>query len=109
MPTGRVILTNPVCLPSGDLLFASLMHLPSSALGNESLVWAVRALEALAHERTVARLQQELDDTSVPNSPQTRKGPPTPQTLSYDPGSVFLLEMMVGIISKTPRYIEETW
>ena len=86
------------------------MYIFFSALGNESLVWAVRALEALAHERTVARLKQELDDTGVPTSPSpSRKGTSAPQALSYDPGSVFLLEMMVSIISKTPQYIEETW
>ncbi|KAL5533225.1 GEA2 [Sanghuangporus sanghuang] len=80
------------------------------ALGSESLVWAVKALEALAHERTVARLKQEIDETVAPNSPNpSRKNATPPQTLSYDPGSVFLLEMMVSIITKTPQYIEETW
>ncbi|KAL5490206.1 GEA2 [Sanghuangporus weigelae] len=79
------------------------------ALGNESLVWAVKALEALAHERTVARLKQEIDDTVAPNSPNPSRKNATPQTLSYDPGSVYLLEMMVSIITRTPQYIEETW
>lgn len=80
-----------------------------SALGSESLVWAIRALEALAHERTVARLQQESDDIP-PSSPNpSRRGPPQPQVLSYDPASAFLLETMVSIVLKTPQYIEETW
>ncbi|EJD05730.1 Sec7-domain-containing protein [Fomitiporia mediterranea MF3/22] len=80
------------------------------ALSGDALVWAVRALEALAHERTVARLKQEIDDTTAPNSPTpSRKSQPPPQSLSYDPASAFLLEMMVSIITKTPQYIDETW
>ncbi|KAH8117228.1 Sec7-domain-containing protein [Phellopilus nigrolimitatus] len=80
-----------------------------TSLGGDALVAAVRALEALAHERTVARLKQEIDDLVPPSSPNPRRGPPPPQTLSYDPGSVYLLETMVSVISKTPQYIEETW
>jgi brefeldin A-resistance guanine nucleotide exchange factor 1 len=65
----------------------------------EALVAAIRALEALAHERTVARLKQESDE---PNAPPTN-------TLSYDPVSVFLLEAMVSIACQTPQHIEEVW
>ncbi|KAI5124326.1 hypothetical protein M0805_008933 [Coniferiporia weirii] len=80
-----------------------------TGLKSDALVSAVRALEALAHERTVARLKQEVDDTVPPSSPNPRRGASPPQTLSYDPASVFLLEMMVSIVSKTPQYLEETW
>ncbi|THH10280.1 hypothetical protein EW145_g1429 [Phellinidium pouzarii] len=80
-----------------------------TALGSDALIAAVRALEALAHERTVARLKQEIDDTVPPSSPNPRRGLSPPQTLSYDPASVFLLEMMVSIVSKTPKCLEETW
>jgi brefeldin A-resistance guanine nucleotide exchange factor 1 len=62
-------------------------------------VAAIRALEALAHERTVARLKQESDDG--PNG--------LAHTLSYDASSVFLLETMVSIACQTPQHIEEVW
>ena len=75
------------------------------SLEPQAVVACVRALEALAHERTVARLQQESDDTSV-GSPR-RNG--NAVTLSYDPASMYLLETMISIASKTPQYIEEVW
>lgn len=64
---------------------------------------AVRALEALAHERTVARLKQESDDINT--SMETSLA----YSLPYDPASVFLLETMVSIACQTPQYIEEIW
>lgn len=80
------------------------------ALDCETLVWAVRALEALAHERTVARLKQESDDSLPPGSPNpSRRHSAIVTTLSYDPAAMYLLETMVSIICKTPEYIEETW
>lgn len=66
---------------------------------------AVRALEALAHERTVARLKQESDDINT-NMETSLDGA---HSLSYDPASVFLLETMVSIACQTPQYIEEIW
>ncbi|THH32990.1 hypothetical protein EUX98_g1179 [Antrodiella citrinella] len=71
----------------------------------EALVSAVRALEALAHERTVARLKQESDDINS-NLDTTLEGN---YSLPYDPASVFLLETMVSIACQTPQYIEEIW
>jgi golgi-specific brefeldin A-resistance guanine nucleotide exchange factor 1 len=68
----------------------------------------VRSLEALAYERTVARLQQESDDVSGDDrhiAPLDAPG----KVLSYDPASVFLLETMVSIVCKTPDRIEELW
>ena len=65
----------------------------------------VRALEALAHERTVARLQQESDDPTV-GSPRRNANA---GTLSYDPASMYLLETMISIASKAPQHIEEVW
>lgn len=70
----------------------------------DALVAAIRALEALAHERTVARLKQEADE--VPAGSTYEEGP---YTLPYDPASVFLLETMVSIACQTPQYIEELW
>lgn len=67
----------------------------------EALVAAVRALEALAHERTVARLKQGSDDGSSMDVDT--------YSLPYDPASVFLLETMVSIACQTPQYIEELW
>jgi hypothetical protein len=69
----------------------------------DALTAAVRALEALAHERTVARLKQESDDVV-----------PSPHgghfyTLSYDPASVFLLETMISISCQAPQHIEYLW
>jgi golgi-specific brefeldin A-resistance guanine nucleotide exchange factor 1 len=69
----------------------------------EPLVAAVRSLEALAYERTNARLQHDSDD--VPSD----SADGTPRPLPYDPASVFLLEMMVSIVCQTPAYIEELW
>jgi brefeldin A-resistance guanine nucleotide exchange factor 1 len=62
----------------------------------EALAAAIRALEALAHERTVARLKQESDENA-------------PTTLPYDPASVFLLETMVTIACQTPQHIDDVW
>ncbi|KAI0256486.1 Sec7-domain-containing protein [Lactifluus subvellereus] len=76
-------------------LYAQIMQLDL-----EPLVAAVRSLEALAYERTNARLQHESDDVPVDESPRP---------LPYDPASVFLLEMMVSIVCKTPAHIEELW
>ncbi|CCM03853.1 uncharacterized protein FIBRA_06002 [Fibroporia radiculosa] len=83
-----------------DELYSQIMQLDLNAL-----VAAVRALEALAHERTVARLKQESDDVpSGYNTPQEG-----PYALPYDPASVFLLETMVSIACQTPQYIEDLW
>ncbi|KAI0781091.1 Sec7-domain-containing protein [Trametes elegans] len=83
-----------------DELYSQIMQLEP-----EALVAAVRALEALAHERTVAKLKLESDDVSTtPGQPH-----PAPYTLPYDPASVFLLETMVSIARQTPQYIEDVW
>ncbi|KII88730.1 hypothetical protein PLICRDRAFT_41948 [Plicaturopsis crispa FD-325 SS-3] len=74
----------------------------------DALIAAVRALEALAHERTVARLKQESDETSTVYG----TSPPSddePYSLPYDPASVFLLETMVSVACGTPQHIEEIW
>jgi len=65
------------------------------------MVAAVRALEALAHERTVTRLKQGSDDGSLL---QNDSAP-----LPYDPASVFLLETMVSIACQAPQYIQDLW
>ncbi|KAG6833469.1 hypothetical protein H0H87_006041 [Tephrocybe sp. NHM501043] len=67
----------------------------------DALLAAVRALEALAHERTVARLKQESDD-GVTQSEDAF-------SLPYDPASVFLLETMVSILCQAPQHIGELW
>jgi len=69
----------------------------------EPLVEAVRSLEALAYERTNTSLQRESDD--IPSD----SADASPRPLPYDPASVFLLEMMVSIVCKTPAHIEELW
>ncbi|KAF8644147.1 hypothetical protein AX16_008674 [Volvariella volvacea WC 439] len=78
-----------------DELYSQIMHLDLDAL-----LAAVRALEALAHERTVARLKQEFEDSPSNSSPQA---------LPYDPASVFLLETMVSVACQAPQHIEELW
>ncbi|PFH49117.1 hypothetical protein AMATHDRAFT_148392 [Amanita thiersii Skay4041] len=78
-----------------DELYKQIMHLDLDAM-----TAAVRALEALAHERTVARLKQQFDDTGSSH---------TSHSLPYDPASVFLLETMVSISCQAPQYIEELW
>ncbi|KAI9446656.1 Sec7-like domain is implicated in guanine nucleotide exchange function [Lactarius indigo] len=77
-------------------LYAQIMQLEL-----DPLVAAVRSLEALAYERTNARLQHESDDTPSEYA--------SPRPLPYDPASVFLLEMMVSIVCNTPAHIEELW
>ncbi|KAH9997514.1 Sec7-like domain protein [Russula vinacea] len=79
-------------------LYAQIMQLDL-----EPLVAAVRSLEALAYERTNTSLQHESDDTPS----DSVEGSLRP--LPYDPASVFLLEMMVSIVCKTPEHIEELW
>ncbi|KAF5358079.1 hypothetical protein D9756_001747 [Leucocoprinus leucothites] len=71
-------------------------------LDPEAMVAAIRALEALAHERTVAKLKLQPDDTSP--GPDNRE-----YQLPYDPASVFLLETMVSISCQSPQYIEDLW
>lgn len=73
-----------------------------SQLEPDALVAAVRALEALAHERTVAKLKIYSEDSIPPIDDQ-------PVQLPYDPASMFLLEIMVSITSQAPQYIEELW
>lgn len=69
----------------------------------EALVAAIRALEALAHERTVAKLKQESGDLGYEN------GEEDSFSLPYDPVSIFLLEAMVSITCHTSQYIEDIW
>ncbi|EGN96105.1 hypothetical protein SERLA73DRAFT_112215 [Serpula lacrymans var. lacrymans S7.3] len=73
----------------------------------EALVAAVRALEALAHERTIAKLKQGSDDISA--SFNTSLADDGSYILPYDPASVFLLETMVSIACQTSQYIEDLW
>lgn len=75
-----------------DELYVQIMQLDA-----EALLAAVRALEALAHERTVAKLKQEEDN------------PDNLHVLPYDPASVFLLETMVSIACRSPQHIEDIW
>jgi brefeldin A-resistance guanine nucleotide exchange factor 1 len=79
----------------------SSLNVNARQLDLEALVAAVRALEALAHERTVSKLKQEADDFS--------SSADEPYSLPYDPASVFLLETMLSIACHTPQHIEELW
>jgi golgi-specific brefeldin A-resistance guanine nucleotide exchange factor 1 len=91
----------------GILLFN--VRIPDRCIPNgrqldlDALIAAMRALEALAHERTVARLRQELDD--INSAAQSGAH----QTLPYDPVSVFLLEMMVSIACQAALRIDDVW
>ncbi|KAK7023901.1 SEC7 domain-containing protein [Favolaschia claudopus] len=82
-----------------DELYSQIMQLDVDAL-----IAAVRALEALAHDRTVARLKQGADDDSTHPSSDDE-----PYALPYDPASVFLLETMVSIACQTSQHIEDLW
>lgn len=82
-----------------DELYSQIMQLDV-----EALIAAVRALEALAHDRTVARLKQGSDDES--NHPSLDDDS---YSLPYDPASVFLLETMVSIACQTSQYIDDLW
>ncbi|KAJ3741888.1 hypothetical protein DFH05DRAFT_1503047 [Lentinula detonsa] len=81
-----------------DELYSQIMQLELDAL-----VAAVRALEALAHERTVAKLKQESEDPMYP-AQDTASSP-----MPYDPASVYLLETMVSISCQVPHHIEDLW
>ncbi|TCD65421.1 GDP/GTP exchange factor for ARF, partial [Steccherinum ochraceum] len=83
-----------------DELYKQILQLDIDAL-----VSAVRSLEALAHERTVARLNQEADEVNS-SLDTTLDGT---YSLPYDPASVFLLETMVSIACQTPQFIEDIW
>lgn len=72
-----------------------------SQLESEALVAAIRAVEALAHERTVAKVRAQTEDIPPIEGEVSQ--------LPYDPASVFLLEIMVSITSNAPQYIEELW
>ncbi|KAI6151004.1 hypothetical protein BKA82DRAFT_4328972 [Pisolithus tinctorius] len=85
-----------------DELYAQIMQLDA-----EALVAAVKALEALAHERTVTKLKEETDDVSLPYNPSlANEGP---YVLAYDPAAVFLLETMVSIACQTPQHLDDLW
>lgn len=73
----------------------------------EALVAAVRALEALAHERTVAKLKQESDE--IASTFNTSLATDGAYSVPYDSASVFLLETMVSVTCQTPQHIEELW
>jgi len=73
----------------------------------EALIAAVRALEALAHERTVARLKQESDE--IATTFNTSLATDGAYSVPYDPASVFLLETMVSVACQTPQHIEDLW
>ena len=77
-----------------------VFYWPSRQLEAEALVAAIRALEALAHERTIAKIHSE--DMIAPMDGY-------PHQLPYDPASVFLLEIMVSITSQAPQYIGDLW
>ncbi|KAG9318241.1 hypothetical protein JVU11DRAFT_322 [Chiua virens] len=83
-----------------DEFYAQIMQLDSVAL-----VAVVRALEALAHERTIATLKQESDDVMSPYSGTSQSD--GTYVLPYDPAAVFLLETMVSIACHTTQCIEE--
>lgn len=71
----------------------------------ETLVAAVRALEALAHERTIAKLKQDMDEILVPSDQSSEDL----CVLPYDPAAVFLLEMMVSIARQASPHLEDLW
>ncbi|THH01721.1 hypothetical protein EW026_g1024 [Hermanssonia centrifuga] len=81
-----------------DELYAQIIQLDL-----EALVAAVRALEALAHERTVTRLKQESHDVGYETANEESF------ILPFDPVSIFLLEAMVSITCQTPQHIEDIW
>ncbi|KAL0947345.1 hypothetical protein HGRIS_013462 [Hohenbuehelia grisea] len=80
-----------------DELYSQIMQLDL-----EALIAAVRALEALAHERTVARFKQEFEDGVLSLDGDA-------YSLPYDPASVFLLETMVSVACQNANRIEELW
>lgn len=80
-----------------DELYSQIIRLDSDAM-----IAAIRALEALAHERTVAKLRLQSEDL-VPALDEDV------YQLPYDPASVFLLETMASIACQAPQYVEDLW
>lgn len=80
-----------------DELYSQIVRLDS-----EAMIAAIRALEALAHERTVAKLRLQSEDL-VPALDEDV------YQLPYDPASVFLLETMASIACQAPQYVEDLW
>ena len=66
-----------------------------------AIVAAIRALEALAHERTISKLKIHSEDMIAMDG--------CPRQLPYDPASVFLLEIMISITSQASQYIGDLW
>lgn len=66
------------------------------------MIASIRALEALAHESTVAKLRLQPDENATGADNRDYQ-------LPYDPASVFLLETMVSISCHSPQYIEDLW
>lgn len=87
---------------------AYLLSVCDSQLDAEALVAAVRAIEALAHERTVARLRQEPSEVSAIQS-HAAHAEASIRPQAYDPASMFLLETMVSIACQTPQHIDDLW
>lgn len=107
LPVRRVVLPDNVsflwALLTGKLTNCRRLDL-------DALVTAVRALEALAHERTIARLKLEGDETvQNPQYNQSKRNSEGQYVLPYDPASVYLLETMVSILRQAPQHIEELW
>lgn len=100
MSPRRALLSNNASSPY--VYVHTFTNNPDRQLEAGALVAAVRALEALAHERTVAKLKLESDEVAA-----AAQGGEF--ALPYDPASVFLLETMVSIARQTPSYIEEVW
>ena len=82
---------------------STVANIFASQLDLDALVAAIRSLEALAHERTVAKLKQESGDVGYDANDDDHF------TLPYDPVPIFLLEAMVSITCQTAQYIEDVW
>ena len=71
----------------------------------EALLPALRAIRALAEQRTTGKLKYNSEVRSENGSPVfVLDG-----QLAYDPACVFHLEMMVSLAGRGKRHIAETW
>ncbi|KDQ13235.1 hypothetical protein BOTBODRAFT_633172 [Botryobasidium botryosum FD-172 SS1] len=86
-----------------DELYGQIMSLDLQAL-----IAAIRALAALANNRTIDRLYSQDNNADTDDEPSPSAHYDANQ-LPYDPTSVFLLEVMVSITIHTKEYIEDTW
>ena len=77
------------------------------ALELEPLMAALRTMQDAAIKRTLHKLKVKQNEDQAPQPGPT--GDRVIQPLPYDAASVFLLEMMTGIVLNTRQHVYDVW